>query len=208
MFLLPPTTFLLAATLLALTPGPGVAYVVARTVAGGKSEGTASCLGTAIGGMAHVVAAALGLSLLVAQSALAYSTLKYLGAAYLIYLGLKALTSDVKPAELPAIERAGARKALRDGIVVEALNVKTAMFFLAFIPQFVSIEHSAAPQFVMLGTICVALNTVVDLVAVYAANRFVGSGTVRVARERLLSRISGVAMLSLGVFVAVARRES
>lgn len=206
--MLPSITFLLTATLLAITPGPGIAYVVARTVAGGKTEGIASCIGTAVGGMVHVLAATLGLSLLFAQSALAYSIVKYLGAAYLIYLGIKILASRAQSTELPAIQRAGACKALRDGIIVEALNVKTAMFFLAFIPQFISTQHAVVPQFIVLGTICVVLNTAVDLLAVVAASRFVASDTARAARERLLSRISGGTMLSLGMIVAIAKREN
>ena len=83
--------FFIAAIILAITPGPGIAYVVARTVAGGRSEGLASCLGTGIGGMFHVLAAALGLSLIVAESAVAFSLVKYIGAAYLIYLGVRLL---------------------------------------------------------------------------------------------------------------------
>ena len=83
--------FLVAATILAITPGPGIAYVVARTVAGGRSEGLASCMGTGLGGMLHVLAAAVGLSLLVAQSALAFTLVKYLGAAYLVFLGVRML---------------------------------------------------------------------------------------------------------------------
>lgn len=199
--------FLLTATLLAITPGPGIAYVVARTVAGGKAEGIASCIGTAVGGMAHILAATLGLSLLFAQSALAYSIVKYLGAAYLIYLGIKILASRSQSMELSSIQRAGAGKAFRDGVIVEALNVKTAMFFLAFIPQFISTQHAVVPQFILLGTICVALNTAVDFLAVIAASRFVASRTARAARERLLSRISGGTMLSLGTIVAIAKRE-
>lgn len=206
--MLPSIAFLLAATLLALTPGPGIAYVVARTVAGGRSEGIASSLGTGIGGMVHVLAAALGLSLLIVKSALAYSILKYFGAAYLIVLGVKILLSKASSSELPAVHRAGARKAFLDGIVVEALNVKTAMFFLAFIPQFVSMRHPVAPQFVLLGMVCVALNTGADLLASAAAHRFVASGPARAARERLLSRASGVTMLGLGAFVALAKREA
>lgn len=206
--MLPSVTFLLAATLLAIIPGPGIAYVVARTVAGGRAEGIASSLGAAVGGMVHVLAAALGLSLLIAQSAVAYAIVKYLGAAYLIYLGIRMLASRVGTSERPAMQRAGARQALRDGIIVEVLNVKTAMFFLAFIPQFVSTQHALAPQFILLGTICVLLNSTVDLIAVVAASRFVTSGTAKAAKERLLSRLSGATMLTLGVLVAIANRES
>lgn len=206
--MLPSIAFLFAAILLAITPGPGIAYVVARTVAGGRAEGIGSCIGTAVGGMVHVLAATLGLSLLIAQSALAYSIVKYLGAAYLIYLGIKILTSRAPATDLPKVQRAGASKALKDGIVVEVLNVKTAMFFLAFIPQFVSAGYALAPQFIMLGTICVVLNTTVDLLAVVAASRFVASSTAKATRERVLSRLSGVTMLCLGIFVAAANKEN
>ena len=96
------TAFLLAAAVLAITPGPGIAYVVARTVAGGRTEGLASCVGTAIGGLVHVLAAAAGLSLIIAQSATAFSVIKYLGATYLVYLGIRILRS--KPQDLAESE--------------------------------------------------------------------------------------------------------
>jgi threonine/homoserine/homoserine lactone efflux protein len=203
---LPTLAFLLAATLLAITPGPGITYVVARTVAGGKLEGVVSCFGTALGGMVHVIAAACGLSLLLVQSALAFTVVKYLGAAYLIYLGLKLLLSRAPVTSLPKVSRQGVRAALRDGIVVEALNIKTAMFFLAFIPQFVDPSRPVAMQFIVLGTICVTLNTLADLVAVALANRLLESDTARAARARWMTRASSVTMLGLGAYVALAKR--
>jgi threonine/homoserine/homoserine lactone efflux protein len=206
--MIPSSTFLLAAVVLAVTPGPGITYVVARTVAGGRTEGIASCLGTAGGGLVHVLAAAFGLSLLVARSAWAFSLVKYLGAAYLIYLGVRLLASKASPGPLPAIRRAGPRRAFRDGVVVEVLNVKTAMFFLAFIPQFVTPAHALAPQFIALGAICVTLNTAADVLAVTLAHGFAASAAARAARERLLSRVSGVTMLCLGLYVALAKREA
>ena len=130
--------FLLAAVVLALTPGPGIAYVVARTVAGGRSEGLASCLGTGLGGMLHVLAAALGLSLLIAQSAFAFSLVKYIGAAYLFYLGMRLLLRETRDLDVLPVSPRGARRALVEGVVVEVLNVKTALFFLAFLPQFIN----------------------------------------------------------------------
>ncbi|EEG10167.1 LysE family translocator [Pseudogulbenkiania ferrooxidans] len=205
--MLPSLTFLLAATLLAITPGPGIAYVVARTAAGGRAEGIASSLGTAVGGMVHVLAGALGLSLLIAQSAWAYAVVKYLGAAYLMYLGIRLLASRAASPEAPLVQRAGAGKALRDGIIVEVFNVKTALFFLAFIPQFVSARQPLAPQFILYGTLCVLLNSLVDLIAVAAASRILASGTAKAAKARLLSRLSGATMLTLGVLVAVANRN-
>jgi threonine/homoserine/homoserine lactone efflux protein len=201
-------TFLIAATVLAISPGPGIAYVVARTVAGGRSEGIASCLGTAMGGLVHVMAAAFGLSLIVARSAAAFSVVKYVGAAYLIYLGVRTLASGASAARLPQIRQAGPTKALRDGIIVEALNVKTAMFFLAFLPQFVTPGHGVAPQFILLGAICVTLNTAADVLAVMLADRLTASHAARAARGRLLSRVSGVTMLGLGFYVALTQRRS
>ena len=200
--------FVFAAVVLAITPGPGIAYVVARTVAGGRTEGLASCFGTALGGMLHVLAAALGLSVIVAQSALAFNVVKYLGAAYLIYLGIRLLLQKVPALTVEPVASQGARRALLEGIVVEALNVKTALFFLAFLPQFVSPETPLLPQLVLLGTICVALNTLVDVLAVFAADRLLKSTVARAARARLLTRASGATMLGLGAYLALGRREA
>lgn len=200
--------FLAAAVLLAITPGPGIAYVVARTAAGGRAEGLASCFGTAIGGLFHVLAAALGLSLLLARSAMAFSLVKYLGAAYLIYLGIRLFRRHGESSEAPPARPRGTRHALGEGILVEALNVKTALFFLAFLPQFVSPSEVLMPQLVALGTICVALNTLVDVAAVLAADRLLHSNRARAARSRLLARISGITMMCLGTCLAFARRSS
>lgn len=200
--------FSIAAVVLAITPGPGIAYVVARTVAGGRSEGLASCLGTGLGGMLHVLAAALGLSLLIAQSALAFSLVKYVGAAYLVYLGMRMLLRRQTAAPVPALAAQGARRALREGVAVEALNVKTALFFLAFLPQFVAPGQPATPQLVLLGSICVVLNTLVDVAAVFAADRLLQSTAARAARGRLMTRASGATMVGLGAWLALARREA
>lgn len=200
--------FLIAALVLAITPGPGIAYVVARTVAGGRSEGLASCFGTGLGGLLHVLAAALGLSLIIAQSAWAFNLLKYVGAAYLVYLGVRMLMRKDQPMTVTTVASQGARRALVEGVAVEALNVKTALFFLAFLPQFVSPGKPLVPQLVLLGCICVAFNTLVDVVAVFAAHRLLKSGAARAARARLMTRVSGVTMLGLGAFLALARREA
>lgn len=200
--------FAIAAIVLAITPGPAIAYVVARTVAGGRAEGLASCFGTGIGGMLHVLAAALGLSLIVSQSAVAFSLVKYVGAAYLIYLGLRLLMRKNDALTIASVASQGARRALFEGVAVEALNVKTALFFLAFLPQFVAPGESLVPQLVLLGSICVTLNTLVDVIAVFAADRLLKSGTACAARARLLTRVSGVTMVGLGAYLALARREA
>lgn len=200
-------TFLIAALILAVTPGPGIAYVVARTVAGGREEGLASCAGTAVGGMLHVLAAATGLSLLVAQSAVAFTVVKYVGAVYLLYLGVRLLLHKDDDTPSAMVEAQGPRRALLEGVVVEVLNVKTALFFLAFLPQFVQASEPVVPQLVLLGAVCVFLNTLVDVVAVLSSARLLASRAARAARARLLRRVSGATMVALGTFVALSKRE-
>lgn len=200
--------FLFAAIVLAVTPGPGIAYVVARTVSGGRSEGIASCVGTAFGGMVHVLAAAFGLSAVLAQSALAFSVVKYLGAAYLIYMGVRLLLTKATASAQPEVRATGMWRALRDGALVEAMNVKTAIFFLAFLPQFVVASEPLVPQLLLMGSVCVLLNTLVDVVAVFAADRLLKSSTARAAREKMLTRASGVTMISLGAYLATAKSNT
>lgn len=205
MFLL---TFLVAAIALAITPGPGIAYVVARTVAGGRAEGLASCFGTAVGGMLHVLAAATGLSILVARSAVAFTIVKYAGAVYLVYLGVRLLLQKDRDIQSVSVVAQGPRRALLEGVVVEVLNVKTALFFLAFLPQFVRASEPVVPQLVLLGTICVTLNTLVDVVAVLSSARLLASRAARAARARLLRRASGATMVALGTYLALSKREA
>jgi len=199
--------FLIAASVLAVTPGPGITYVVARTVAGGRAEGLSSCLGTAPGGMLHVLASAVGLSLVLAQSAVAFSVVKYVGAAYLVFLGVRMLWRHQQDANLVTVSPQGTRRALWEGIAVEALNVKTALFFLAFLPQFVNPAEPLVAQLVLLGSICVALNTLADVGAVLAAHKLLGMESVRSARSRLMHRVCGLTMIGLGIFLATARRQ-
>lgn len=200
--------FLVAAVVLAITPGPGITYVVARTVAGGKKEGLASSFGTGFGGMVHVLAAALGFSLVVAQSAMAFNLVKYVGAAYLVYLGIGLLLRKEQALIVEPVASHGVRRAFLEGILVEALNVKTALFFLAFLPQFVSPSQPLVPQLVLLGGICVVLNTLADVLAALAAHRILRSDAARTARARMLTRASGATMLGLGAYLALARRPA
>jgi len=203
--MLPSIAFLLAALVLAVTPGPGIAYVVARTAAGGRAEGLASCVGTGLGGLFHVCAAALGLSVLLAQSAMAFTVVKYVGAAYLVYLGVRLLLVKA-PVVVGAVVPGGARRALLEGVLVEALNVKTALFFLAFLPQFLVSGSAPVPQLVVMGTICVLLNTLVDVGAVLGAARLLQAGHTARRRARLLNKVSGVTLVGLGLYIAAARR--
>lgn len=153
-------------------------------------------------------AAALGVTVLIAQSAITFNFLKYLGAAYLVYLGIRMLMRQEAAFNVAQVESQGAGRAFREAVLVEALNVKTALFFLAFLPQFVLPELPLIPQLVVMGGICVALNTAVDVLAVFVASRVLASGTARIARAKLLNRASGFTMLGLGAYLAVARRET
>ncbi|CAN5539475.1 LysE family translocator [soil metagenome] len=200
--------FLAAASIIALSPGPGIFYVAARTLAGGRNEGLASSVGTGIGGLVHVAAGAVGVSALVMASAEAFTLLKIAGALYLVWLGIK--TVREARIDVPAASAAlGVRRAFREGIVVEALNPKTAAFFLAFLPQFVDPMASAVwLQFVGLGLLSVILNTAVDGLVVLAASH---GRSVALSRPTLLRRLragSGLVIASLGLGLLFARRPA
>ena len=200
--------FVLAAVAIAVSPGPGIFYVAARTLAGGRGEGLASSFGTGLGGLVHVAAGAIGVSALVMASAEAFTLLKVAGAAYLVWLGIKTVREARIGLDLRA-EPTGARRAFREGIVVEALNPKTAAFFLAFLPQFV--DPAAGPvwlQFLLLGLVSVALNTAVDVVVAVMASR---ARSMAVARPSLLWRLrqgAGLGIAGLGLALVFARRPA
>ena len=202
--------FLAAALVIAITPGPGIFYVAARTLAGGRQEGLASSVGTGLGGLVHVLGGAVGVSALVMASAEAFAALKLAGAAYLVWLGVKTFRDaqrDVVTSD--DASSTGAGRAFREGIVVEALNPKTAAFFLAFIPQFVDPAAGAvAAQFVVLGLVSVALNTLADVVVAFAAASVRGGLTRRPSIVRRFRQGSAAVLCGLGVSLALARRPT
>jgi len=195
--------FLGAAVVLAITPGPGIFYVLARTLAGGRREGISSALGTFFGGLFHVVAAALGVSAILAASAVAFHTVKYAGAAYLVWLGIRMIRT--RNAEMPAQTEAPAQGSFRQGIFTEALNPKTALFFLSFIPQFIAASRGHVfLQFIVLGATSVLLNTVADIAVVLLAaplERKLKTSAQFRSRQRIAS---GAGMIGLGAYVAFA----
>ncbi|HEX6495454.1 MAG TPA: LysE family translocator [Acidobacteriaceae bacterium] len=191
-----------AALVLAVTPGPGMLYVLGRTVNGGRREGILSSLGTFAGGSIHVLAAALGLSAILATSATAFQIVRYVGAAYLIYLGI-AMIRNRNLAPQPAMDKGGGSRPFLQGIATEVLNPKTALFFLSFIPQFVSVSRGhVVLQFLVLGTVSVTLNTCADLVVVMSASALARKlkNDERFARRQRTA--SGVGMIGLGIYVA------
>ena len=204
--------YVAAAFLLAVTPGPGIFYVAARTLAGGRAEGVASSFGTGLGGMVHVLAGSLGVSAIVLASAELFNALKLIGSAYLIWIGLRTIQSARKDAATAlnggaAASPVGPHRAFREGVLVEALNPKTAAFFLAFVPQFVDpSQGSIAVQFVVLGFVSVALNTLADIVVAFAAGGIRDGAAARPRLIRRLREASGAAMVALGIGLSLAKR--
>lgn len=196
------TLFFAAAVLLAVTPGPGIFYVLARSLAGGRREGAVSSLGTFVGGLVHVFAAAIGISAVLAASAIAFSVVKYAGAAYLIYIGVR----TIQTRNLGAVQQPGTNRPHRDsfkqGVWTEVLNPKTALFFLAFIPQFVSpAAGHLFWQFAILGSLSVTLNTCADLTVAAFAGLISDKLKANPALQRRQRVASGVGMIGLGGYV-------
>ncbi len=193
--------FALACFAFLAIPGPSVFYIVTRSLVQGRRAGVMSMLGVQTGGLVHVVAAAFGLSALIASSAAAFTVVKYAGAAYLVFLGLRKLFG-AEPDE-PEItdEQASTASLFGHGVIVNVLNPKTALFFLAFLPQFVDPSAGpVAPQMLVLGLMLVSLGVLSDgTYALLAA----GIGNHLRARRRL-ERISGGVFVSLGVVAALA----
>jgi threonine/homoserine/homoserine lactone efflux protein len=197
--------FLSAAVILALTPGPGIFYVLGRTLHGGRQEGVLSALGTFVGGLAHVLGAALGLSMILMTSATAFGIIRFAGASYLVYLGI-AMIRNRHAAQRADVPGDRPHQSFLQGIVTELLNPKTALFFLSFIPQFVRPANGHITlQFLILGAISVILNTAVDVTVVALA----GSVARRLAANpKFISRqrtASGMGMIGLGVYVAASK---
>ena len=200
--------FLGAALIIAAIPGPGIFYVTARTLSAGRTSGFASTAGTALGGLVHVVAGSLGISAIILASAELFTALKFVGALYLVWLGIKTFRGAGRMLPLES-EPLGDTRAFRDGMLVEALNPKTAAFFLAFIPQFLD-PAGASPtlHFIMLGAISVTLNTLADVILVLMAS---ATRTRLIGRPLLMRRLtqgSGVFIAGLGLCLALARRPA
>lgn len=197
--------FIAAAVALLLTPGPAVLYIIARSLEQGRMAGIVSTLGIALASVTHVFFAALGLSALLMQSALAFTIVKYLGAVYLIYLGIRTLLSKAKAGPVSTVETKSLLRIFSQGFIVNLLNPKTALFFLAFLPQFVNADRgSITVQIVILGAIFVGLAIFSDgLYAIIAgsAGQFL-SGNLRVAR--LQKNFAGTMYIALGITAALS----
>jgi threonine/homoserine/homoserine lactone efflux protein len=200
--------FTAAALVMNISPGPSNIYVMARSISQGPRAGMLAALGLAIGTLVHVAGSALGLSVVFRTSALAYEILKYAGAAYLIWLGIQTWRESGKPMEAVVVSLPkNAPTILRESILVEVLNPKTALFFLAFLPQFVDPAIGPLPtQILILGGIVTLTAIPCDALVAFAsgavADRMRGSPWIK----RMQDRISGSILIGLGAMIAVSDR--
>ncbi len=199
--------FLLAALILLLTPGPAVLYIIARSMDQGRLAGFVSVFSIETGNSVHVLAATLGLSAILLSSALAFTVVKYLGAAYLVYLGIRRLLTREQEYEPASLQQESLRHIYSQGVVVATLNPKTALFFLAFLPQFVDPSNGSVPlQLLTLGGIFVMMAIVTD--SIYALLASAAGGWLKRNRSFLRAEryVVGSVYIGLGVTAALAHK--
>lgn len=188
-------------------PGPATILTITRSLSGGRRIGLATGFGIALGDMVHTVMVALGLSAILMTSALAFSIVKYLGVAYLLFLGISAMLHKTPGSEAMPIIRITPRQAFAQAILAEVLNPKTALFFLAFLPQFVLVEQGpVAAQLLVLGAIFVALSILVTTVIVFAAEMLRRFGARIRGLQPWQGKIVGSIYLTLGLRLAFQHR--
>lgn len=197
--------FCVAALVLLVIPGPAVLYIVARSIDQGRAAGFASVAGVHAGSLVHIAAAALGLSAILVSSATAFNVVKYAGAAYLVFLGIRTIRSRNARMDVSAIVREPLGHVFRQGMVVNILNPKTALFFFAFLPQFVSASRGAvATQILMLGFVFIGLGVISDGAYALLASKV---GTVLKSNPKFAARrslLSGSVYVVLGVLTALS----
>ncbi|HEY5930911.1 MAG TPA: LysE family translocator [Burkholderiales bacterium] len=198
------SAFLLASLLLAVTPGPGVFYIVTRSLMQGRRYGLASVAGVALGNLGNAIGASVGLAALFAISSVAFIAVKYAGAAYLVYLGIQALRARNPQLQPDLPKPASLWPIFRDGFVVALLNPKTAIFFAAFLPQFMNPGASGALQGIALGALFVAIAAVTDSLYALAASSAAPMLTQASGVRTMGRYITGGAFIALGLFAALS----
>lgn len=198
--------FLLAALILLLTPGPAVLYIIARSMDQGRLAGFVSVLSIEVGNSFHVLAAALGLSAIILSSALAFTVIKYLGAAYLVYLGLRRLFARDQTPQITDFQQRSLKRVFSQGVLVAILNPKTALFFLAFLPQFVDpYNGSVTMQLLTLGGMFVMMAIFTD--SMYALLASTAGGWLKRNGSFLRAEryVVGSVYIGLGMTAVLAR---
>lgn len=202
-------TFVGASLVLALTPGPAVVYILTRTLSQGRASGLASVLGVALGNLGNALGAALGLAALFAISSAAFTVVKWAGAAYLVFLGvrlLRAKDDDAAAAGAPSVPAHALRRVFRDGFVVALLNPKTALFFAAFLPQFMSPNANHLLQSILLGSVFVGVAACTDLAYVLLASWAAPRLSRSAGHARWGRRAAGGSFIGLGLLTAAGGR--
>ena len=203
-------TFLIAATLLNLTPGADTMYILGRSISQGKKAGILSAIGISTGSLVHCIIAAFGLSIIIAKSAIAFSTIKYLGAAYLIYLGVKALMTKSQTEfeiEQMAKKKTSNRKIFASGILTNILNPKVALFFLAFLPQFIDPNYATnSLPFIILGLTFIVTGTVWCLALALFSAKLSDRIRKNYKIKMWLDRITGGIFIALGIKLALSEK--
>ncbi|MCP3892363.1 MAG: LysE family translocator [Desulfobulbaceae bacterium] len=203
--------FLSAAIAINITPGPDMIYILSRTIAQGRRIGIASSFGVCSGSFVHIFAAAFGLSAIISTSAMAFGVVKYVGAAYLIYLGMQALRSKGNSFDLPVKKQAQSTfwKAFRQGALIDILNPKVAIFFMAFLPQFVRPELGHVPiQILILGFLVNLVGVVIESVLVLTAARTTIFFRNNSQFSTLLDRVFGSMLIGLGIRLALTENHT
>ncbi|MCE7519036.1 LysE family translocator [Vreelandella titanicae] len=192
--------FLSASALLWITPGPDTMYILARTVSQGRLAGMLSVFGVSTGVLAHSVFSAAGLSAILASSALAFTVVKFVGAAYLIYLGVQALRSNRKLSSSSGVVAQSCLQIFRQGFLTNLLNPKIAIFFLAFLPQFVAPDsNNSAGIFLFLGGMFVLGGTLWCLLLVGFATSFTGAVRSNTRLSEVVGKVTGMVYIGLGL---------
>ncbi|GAA0893090.1 LysE family translocator [Fulvivirga kasyanovii] len=199
-------TFIFASILLLVIPGPAVFFVVAKSIDQGRTAGVVSVLGIQLGTLVHLLAAALGISAILVSSAMAFNVIKYAGAAYLIYMGIKSLTAKTETPDMNMrFEKQKLSKVFFQGAIVNILNPKTALFFFAFLPQFITPGTTSSTwQIFILGLIFIALSIISDSIYALLAGSIKGYLHRNPVRLKFQKYISGCMYILLGIATLVA----
>jgi RhtB (resistance to homoserine/threonine) family protein len=203
------TAFIVAGILLNITPGADAIYILSRSIAQGKKAGMASVLGVSTGGLVHTLLAALGLSIILAKSAVAFNIVKYVGVAYLVYLGIKMLVdkNNLFENKQTAFDYKSLWKIYRQGVFTNVLNPKVALFFLSFLPQFINPEHVTGPvPFLLLGFTFMTTGTLWCLFLAWSASLITNTLRKNDRISKFLQKASGVVFIGLGLNILLDRK--
>ena len=198
-----------AAIMLNLTPGADMLYVATRSTSQGVKAGIVSALGIASGTIIHIIGAIAGLSALITQSAMAFEVIKYLGAAYLIYLGIKSiLKKEFNSGKIKPVDKKSLGKIFKQGVITNVLNPKVALFFLAFIPQFINpASHNFSMQILFLGILFNFSGTIVNIIVVFVFG-YAGNKLNRFPLFwKVQEKISGLILIGLGLRIALLKQK-